>query len=451
MNILFLCHQFMPEYIGGTELYTLGLARRAQQAGHRVLVAHYAESPSGDPNHFQLEYGDYQKVPTAQIYFNLSLAGHPLQAEYLNPELTPFFQELYRTFQPDLVHHTHNMKVSGSALRFFSQQGIPNILTMPDFWHICPRHTLIKWDGTLCRGPRSPYYCAKCLHHTHGFLPAKIMSWPEPVKALYFHLHDHLPVWPAAPHLKSDARAMRRRKDTLLETALLADAILVLSEFQRSLMVANGYPADRLTLTRHGLETAGLTPKESSTPPTPPLRLTYIGSITPHKGVHILLDAFAKTRNQQLSLTIYGSFADQTPYQEEIRQSAEKLDHCRLGGTFPFDETGTILQQTDVLVMPAQWYENEPLVVKAALYCRIPVMTTRIGSLPGMVDHEKNGWLLPHNDTEAWIRIFDRLTPGYLQQFSESTYPITTMDDYFTDIHQLYQQLTNAQANPLPG
>ena len=444
MNILYLCHQFLPEHIGGTELYTLGLARRAHQAGHQVLVAHYVESPSGDRADVRLEYDQYQGIPTAQIFFNLSLAGHPLRAEYQNTELVPFFQELHQAFQPDLVHHTHSMKLTASALRYFARQGVRSILTMPDFWHICPRHTLIKWDGSLCTGPRSPYYCAKCLHRTHGFLPEKIMAWPEPVKAAYFALHDHLPTWPAAPTVKRDARAMRQRNDFLLESALLADRILVLSEFQRSVLIANGYPADRLLLTRHGLEVTGLSPKTEPVASDQPLRLTFIGSIAPHKGVHILLEAFAKTENEQLSLTIYGSFEAPNAYQQEIQNLAEAVPRCTLAGTFPFDQMGVVLEQTDVLVMPAQWYENEPLVVKAALYCHIPVMTTRIGSLPDMIEAGKTGWLLPLDDTQAWTDALNKLTPEYLQTFSRGTYPVYSMDAYFTDIHNLYKQLADA-------
>lgn len=449
MNLLFICHQFLPEHIGGTELYTLGLARRAQQAGHKVLVAHYVESPSGSPADFRLEYSEYEGIRTARIFYNLSLAEHPIRAEYYNTELRPFYQELHQQFRPGVVHHTHSMKVSASALHYFAEQGISNVLTMPDFWYICPRHTLIKWDGAICEGPDAAYTCAKCLHHTHRFLPQKIMSWPDKLKDIYFFMHDYLPDWPAAPQLRSDARAMRQRKDVLLESALLADHILVLSEFQRSVMIANGYPPERLLLTRHGLELEGLSPKIAPPVPGLPIRMTYIGSIAPHKGLHILLEAFAKTTNKQLSLTIYGSFSDSNAYQERLKRQAEGLRNCRLAGTFPIEDMGTVLGQTDVLAMPAQWYENEPLVVKAALYCHIPVMTTRMGSLPDMVDHEKTGWLLPRNDIPSWTDTLDSLSPDTLKTFSPGEHPIASMDAYFSDVHQLYKQLAYAKNNSL--
>jgi glycosyltransferase involved in cell wall biosynthesis len=52
--------------------------------------------------------------------------------------------------------------------------------------------------------------------------------------------------------------------------------------------------------------------------------------------------------------------------------------------------------------MPALWYENAPLVVKAAQHTGLPVMASRIGSLEEMVRHGPDGWLVPPGDAAAW-------------------------------------------------
>ena len=38
MRILHVVHQYPPEHVGGTELYTQALARRQAAAGHQVAV-----------------------------------------------------------------------------------------------------------------------------------------------------------------------------------------------------------------------------------------------------------------------------------------------------------------------------------------------------------------------------------------------------------------------------
>ncbi|MCP4542865.1 MAG: glycosyltransferase family 4 protein, partial [Chloroflexi bacterium] len=47
MRILQVVHQFFPERVGGTEVYTLGLAKGLIERGHRVAVFHRAPGPPG--------------------------------------------------------------------------------------------------------------------------------------------------------------------------------------------------------------------------------------------------------------------------------------------------------------------------------------------------------------------------------------------------------------------
>jgi len=443
MRLLFICHQFFPEHVGGTELYTWGLATRALNMGWQVLVASYIESPSGNPQDFGIEWTRYESISLAKIHYNLSLADHPLQAEYANEALVPFFEEIHRSFSPDLVHHTHSMKVSGTALRFFAQKGISNLLTLPDFWYICPRHTLVKWNGKLCSGPRSSYQCAKCLSHTHGFFPGKIASWPPFLVYSYLWAHNHLPVPPAEPAIKRDAMALRARKQFLLDTCQMADRVLVLSAFQQKMLVQNGYPSEKLTLIPHGMETKGLSPKRLPLKKLGPIQLSFIGSIVPHKGLHSFLRSFAEAGNPQLHLTIYGGMSTENAYHQSISQQIDQLERVNWAGTFPFDQMGQVLEKTDVLVMPAEWYENEPLVIKSALYCHVPVMCSDIGSLREMITEGKTGWLIPTGNQQAWARALAKVQWEQLPDFSKSTYQISSMDAYFSELLTIYKQLSH--------
>jgi glycosyltransferase involved in cell wall biosynthesis len=124
-------------------------------------------------------------------------------------------------------------------------------------------------------------------------------------------------------------------------------------------------------------------------------------------------------------------------YIEKIHDLAAELPPVRLCGTFSPDEMGKVLQDADVLVLPAVWYENEPLVVKAALYCHIPVLASKIGSLEEMIEDGKTGWLLPPGDQEAWRNFLDELTPDQLI-WQEGTYKVSGMDEHFQHINALY-------------
>ena len=444
MNLLFVCHQFLPEHIGGTELYTWGLAKRAYKMGWNVLVLSYMEEPSGDLDNFYLDWSAYNGLPTARIFFNLGAAKNPIQAEYYNEELIPFFKEIWERFQPDLVHFTHSMKVSSSAIHFFTRKKIPTVLTLSDFWFICPRHTLLKWDGSLCQGPKYSMYCAKCLHQTHGFLPRKIMNWSTTKTGSYLIAHRYLPQPIASPTLKQKVKTLANRNKWLRETALQTDRILVLSSFQKDILIKNGFPKDRLTLTPHGIETAHLQKTVQTPAAHLNIRLTFIGSIVPHKGLHTFLEAFGQVNRSDLTLTIYGSTDPAIAYQKHILEASAKMRNVHLGGVFPADEMGNILAQTDILIMPVEWYENEPLVIKAALYQKIPVMASDIGSLREMIQPGINGWLIPPRHQASWVKVLQAIKRENLPVFQGASYPVYSMDTYFSNILNIYNDIKHA-------
>jgi glycosyltransferase involved in cell wall biosynthesis len=64
--------------------------------------------------------------------------------------------------RPDLVH-IHN--VSGASLAPFlvcRKLGIPVVLTLHDYWMLCPNNMLLKADKSLCDPATSPAWCRDC-------------------------------------------------------------------------------------------------------------------------------------------------------------------------------------------------------------------------------------------------------------------------------------------------
>jgi hypothetical protein len=49
--------------------------------------------------------------------------------------------------------------------------GVPVVVTLCDFWFLCPRHTLLQPDGSVCPGPEPPRKCVPCVRDLHGFAP----------------------------------------------------------------------------------------------------------------------------------------------------------------------------------------------------------------------------------------------------------------------------------------
>ena len=73
-----------------------------------------------------------------------------LESNYYNPSINNVFEEFIAEQQPSIVHF-HSMQWLGAQLILIAKEfGAKTILTMHDWWWICPRQFLVKQDGSLC-------------------------------------------------------------------------------------------------------------------------------------------------------------------------------------------------------------------------------------------------------------------------------------------------------------
>jgi glycosyltransferase involved in cell wall biosynthesis len=57
------------------------------------------------------------------------------------------------------------------------------------------------------------------------------------------------------------------------------------------------------------------------------------------------------------------------------------------------------MRESDFFVLPSLW-ENQPCVLNEALSCGLPILATRIGGIPEMLD-DQTGLLVPPGDVAA--------------------------------------------------
>lgn len=435
MRVAYLTHQYFPRHVGGTEVYTHGLARRAAAEGFAVEVVTYHESPSGRPMDYGIFPEEHDGLPVREIHYNLSTAPDPARYEYANTFTAEALTRELASFSPDVVHVTHAMKLSGSALSVCHSLGIPVIVTLCDFWFICPRHTLLRWDGSVCDGPEQRLACAKCLRDTHGFLQDPVVDLPDAEMVTEIHRRARRREREPAAFWR-DLNAARLRNRYLIRALLGARRIIALSAFAKRMFAKNGIPDERIEVIDHGLEVEGLRAATRRRGPIP--RLVYIGSLVPHKGPHVLLEALALIPKARLECRLYGALPAQA-YGERLRALAAADPRVRLMGQFPPGEMGQILAEADALVMPALWYENNPLVVKAAFYCGTPVLAARIGSLAEMVTPGKNGWLVTPGNVREWAEVIEKITAAPSTLAIEPT-PVKTMDENAREMFRIYAE-----------
>jgi glycosyltransferase involved in cell wall biosynthesis len=181
----------------------------------------------------------------------------------------------------------------------------------------------------------------------------------------------------------------------------LADHILVGSNFACESFIAEGVPAQKLTVIPYGADTALFEPPEQKVHDRNGLRLLFVGQIGQRKGISYLLEAARRTAAQGDSLTLVGQIQGSgralVPYRDGFRH----VPHV------PRVELREIYRQADVFVFPTL-VEGMGIVVLEAMASGLPVITTPNG--PGdIVRDGVDGFLVPPRDVDAIVERLERL------------------------------------------
>ena len=173
MRILQVVHQYPPERIGGTELYTLALARGMTHRGHQVAVFHRAPGAVGLTN------TAWEGVPVYRACTGEMTPVSVYRSTFGDTTLSEAFARTLKDFEPDLIHLQHLKGLPTSIVRLAQNQRIPLVSTLHDYWAVCANAQLMtNYDRTICDGPRNAYTnCARCATAMLGN-PASVLAIP---------------------------------------------------------------------------------------------------------------------------------------------------------------------------------------------------------------------------------------------------------------------------------
>jgi glycosyltransferase involved in cell wall biosynthesis len=418
MRILHVVHQYPPDHVGGTELYTQGLARRQAAAGHEVAVfcPEASRDPAGEP-----------VVEDGVRVYRAGGGGRGRLAVFLSlmgsGRLSAVFGEVLAAEQPDVVHVQHLMGLPVAIVEKLRAAGIPYVITLHDYWYGCANAQLLtNYDETVCAGPDARFVnCGRCALARAGL--------PAPAAA----------GWLPAP-------LMARRNRLLREVFANAAQVVASTSFVLRAYGGMGFDVGRARVLPLGIDVsagdlAAARRARESVAPGGPLRVGYVGGLSRQKGLHVLIDAVNRLP-EDATCAIYGP-ADAFPeYVAELRRRAAHPGIHFLG---PLSRAALwpALGGLDVLVAPSLWYETYALVVHEAFAAGAPVVASRLGVLPDVVSDGVNGYLFPPGDADALAAVLRRLIdrPELLATLRAGIRPVVTMDDHVAQIEALYRGL----------
>ncbi len=337
---------------GGSDRMFLDTCALLEQHGHTVIPL-VAQHPDNPPSPW-----DRYFPPAAD--FDHPGPGDLLRYVYSRPAATAI-RRLLREQKPDVAHlHIYYGKLTASILPILKSQGVPIVHTMHEYRQINPNYTLTHNDqiDEDCCGTQAWRAAARRFNRgsfTRSALAA--FEW-------YF--------------------------SRMIGSQRSIDRFIAISDFQKRKMAEHGVPEDKISRVYNFVE-----PSEAPGGKTGAGGyLLYFGRIERIKGVLTLAEAAAGL--PEITVKIVGEGDAKTELAEMIRDRG--ITNIELIGFTQGDDLKRLIRDSLATVLPAEWYEPFGLTVLESFAQGRPVIASRIGALPELIDESKDGLLFEPGD-----------------------------------------------------
>ncbi len=342
MKVLLFVHNFPPEFLGGTEQVTLGLAKGLRELGEEVVIVSGSDAfhPGGRCLVERFEGFHVHRVlrdPSETYNLELDFPTAKVQIDRILEEE-----------KPGAVHIHHWSTLGMGLVQKAKAKGIPSIISLHDLWTCCPRFFRTPRKGVRCPAGAERENCVTCISPDLGD--------PDEVEL----------------GLAFDRRQARIRAE-LGE----AQRVLVPSE-SLARRIRKHLPFDGpLEVLGHGLLQD---PRERSVPREKNLRVGSFGNLVPSKGLDLLVDALSHNASE-CELHLSGHCPD-PEYMDQLRERAKRHGLPLIWhGPFGMHDPHPALD-LDLAVFPSLCEESYGLVVEEALARGVPVVVSGRGALP---------------------------------------------------------------------
>lgn len=415
MRVLFVVHGYPPAATGGTEIYCRELAEALVERRDIDEVSVVAASATRDREEFSVEERRVKgvRLVTYVSTYRTSLA---FQDSYANPRVTRTLARIIADIEFDVAHIHHLTHGSLDCAALLAARA-PVVVTLHDYWLMCPRGQLLNSQWQPCGGPESSK-CAGCI----GLAQRRLGS-------------------------RNGASAIEDRMARFRDLAGSVDCFLCPSDSLRQRFLSFGGPEAKLRpwrlghrrpTTRVRLEATGGRRERA-------LRVGFFGTMMVSKAPHVAIRAAERFDSTELELHVVGRYAPYHGDDSYRAQIASTADNIVFHGLLDHSVASELMQTMDVIVVPSVWEENAPLVLSEAFLRRVPVVASNIGGLREMIRDGVDGALLPPGDVDALESCLRELVedPERVSTLRRAIVEPPTIDSDAANHLELYRKLRN--------
>ncbi|MBA3888981.1 MAG: glycosyltransferase family 4 protein [Gemmatimonadaceae bacterium] len=178
-----------------------------------------------------------------------------------------------------------------------------------------------------------------------------------------------------------------------------------ISESTRDDLAGRGIDPRLVTVIYPGIDTVGFTPDTRLRSPAP--LFAYLGRLKKYKGVHFVIEAFARVGHPNAVLEIAGA-GDFRPALERLARSLDLHERVRFLGRISETDKLALLRRAWALAF-ASPKEGWGITNLEAAACGTPVVASNSPGIRESVRHGETGFLVRHGDVVAMADAMNHL------------------------------------------
>lgn len=337
------------------------------------------------------------------------------------------FRRVLQRFAPDVIHVHDLGGLPSSVLVIGQQHGVPVVMTMHDYYSLCPTVKLYDAEHRICLRRRPGEMCVVCcanapvdnrgeLERTLRYERMRVRSTVPYLDAALrrpvverlgaagirlaergFGLTaDRAPAAPGSPAPTRRRHATgadyQRRRDRNVERLGQVDALIAYSERSVEICRQLGVEQGRMRILRINPAHIELLRPKRCRRPGEPMRFAVLNACdSPQKGADLIVDTLDRLSRRGMDhryrLYVHGGVA------AHVRPALTAHPSVELHGDYRAEQLDELLEDVDVGLMPSVWEEVYGFVGLEFLAKGIPVIGSALGAIPEYVRPGQTGWL----------------------------------------------------------
>jgi len=368
---------------GGSDSVYFNTSKLLKEYGHEVI--HFAMEFKENETSQQSEYFAVNEDFTEKSAIKKATS---LPAFFYNHDAEIKLKALIIKERPDIAHlHIFYGSLTSSILKVLKNQKIPIVVSVHDYKFVCPAYLFLNGENKICeKCAGQNYYQAiqnKCIKGSYLF-------------STIFSLEAYF-------------------RDAFYPLNKMFSKLIFVSNF-----AANKHIQYKPELNEISTHLYNFDPTIDNQIPNhnKGKYFLYAGRLSKEKGLTTLINAFTQLPN--LKLKVVGSGAELPSLMKIAGNNVEFL------GFKKNHELRKIISDSSYIVVPSEWYENNPMSIIESYSQGKPVIASKIGGIPEIIEDKRTGYLFTPGDISALVDVIRRA-----DQIKESEY--REMSKYASD------------------